>query len=86
MSEVEIRLLLRVTAQTSFVLFSVAFTADALLALWPTKLTEWLARNRDRFLLSFVASHTVHLGAVIMLAFLGKVAIARAIPAELHIC
>ena len=80
MTEHEIRLLLRVTAEISFVLFSVAFTADALLALWPTKLTNWLEHNRDRFFMGFVASHTVHLGAVIMLAYLGKVRMARVIP------
>lgn len=35
--------------------------------LFPGKFGEWWARNRDRFLLSFAASHTVHLGLVIAL-------------------
>ena len=83
MTEQEIRLLLRITARASFLLFSVAFTADAALALWPTKVTEWLARNRDGFFLGFVASHTVHLGAVIALALQTKVPIARLIPGGL---
>jgi len=67
MTEQEIRLVLRITARTTFVLFAGAFTADALVALWPAKLTDWLVRNRDRFILGFAASHTVHLGAIIAL-------------------
>jgi len=74
MTESEIRLLLRITARTSFLLFSAAFVADALLALWPANFTQWLARNRDRFFLGFAASHTVHLGAIIaLLVTLGTV-------------
>lgn len=67
MSESEIRLLLRITARTSCLLFSAAFVADSLRALWPTSFALWLARNRDRFFLGFAASHTVHLGLVITL-------------------
>jgi len=67
MTEQEIRLVLRITARTTFLLFTGAFTANALLALWPTKLTEWLVRNRDRFILGFGASHTIHLAAIIAL-------------------
>ena len=67
MAEQEIRLVLRITARTTFLLFAGAFTADALVTLWPTKLTEWLLRNRDRFILGFAASHTVHLAAIIAL-------------------
>src|SRR5215471_11656673 len=67
MAEQEIRLVLRITARTTFLLFAGAFTADALFALWPTKLAEWLVPNRDRFILGFAASHTVHLGAIIAL-------------------
>ena len=83
MTEQELHVVLRITARTSFVLFSVAFVADALRALSRTKVNEWLARNRDRFFLGFVASHTVHLGFVIALAVVGKVAIARVIPGGL---
>ena len=67
MTEPEIRLLLRITAQTSFLLFSGAFAAAGLQALVPGKFSNWLARNSDRFFLGFVASHTVHLGLVIFL-------------------
>lgn len=67
MTEPQIRLLLRITAQISFVLFSGAFAAAGMQVLFPGKFGEWWARNRDRFLLSFVASHTVHLGLVITL-------------------
>src|SRR5215469_11063668 len=67
MTEPAIRLLLRITARTSFLLFTGAFTAAGLQILWPGKLTDWLARNRDGFLLGFAASHTVHLGLVITL-------------------
>src|SRR5262249_3813618 len=65
-------------------LFSGAFTADALRALWPGNFTEWMARNRDRFVLGFAASHTVHLGAIIaLMTVLGRVPIARLIPGGL---
>src|SRR5215469_11941469 len=67
MTEPVIRLLLRITARTSFLLFTGAFSAAGLQALWPGKFSNWLARNSDRFLFSFVASHTVHLGLVITL-------------------
>lgn len=67
MNEAEIRLLLRITAQTSFVLFSGAFAAAGLQTIAPGKFSGWLARNSDRFLLGFVVSHTVHLGLVIFL-------------------
>lgn len=67
MTEPQIRLLLRITAQISFVLFSGAFAAAGMQVLFPGKFGEWWARNSDRFLLSFAASHTVHLGLVIAL-------------------
>lgn len=75
MTEPEIRLLLRITAQISFVLFTGAFAAAGIRVLFPGKFGEWWARNSDRFLLSFVASHTVHLGLVITL-----MSILRVIP------
>lgn len=67
MTEHAIRLLLRITARTSFLLFTGAFSATGLQVLWPGKFSNWLARNRDYFLLGFAVSHTVHLGFVIAL-------------------
>ena len=67
MTEPVIRLLLRITARTSFLLFTGAFSAAGLQALWPGKLSNWVVRHSDGFLLGFAASHTVHLGLVITL-------------------
>jgi hypothetical protein len=73
MHESEIRLALRITARISFLLFSASFTANALSMLWPTALTNWVRLNRDRFLIAFAVSHTLHLAAIIsLIAVLGR--------------
>jgi hypothetical protein len=68
MSEPEIRLFLRVTARVSSVFFVAAFTGRALEDLQSIAITQWLARQRDFFLLGFATSHTVHLGGIVALA------------------
>jgi sulfoxide reductase heme-binding subunit YedZ len=65
MNEATLRLLLHLTARTTFVFFFCAFTGNALRDLWPSKISNWLARNYDRFLVAQAASHTVHLAAII---------------------
>ncbi len=65
MNEATLRLLLHLTARTTFVFFFCAFTGNALRDLWPSKISNWLARNHDRFLVAQAASHTVHLAAII---------------------
>jgi sulfoxide reductase heme-binding subunit YedZ len=77
-----IRLLLRVTARTSFVLFFAAFIARAAQVLWPGKYTDWLAQNRSRFLIILAISHTIHLCVIVSLVIsLGE---KFRLPAGLH--
>ena len=61
------RLVLRITARVSFVLFSGAFAGSSLQLLWPSPVTNWLSQKRDHWLVGFAASHTVHLAAIIAL-------------------
>lgn len=63
-----IRLLLRVTARTSCLLFLAAFVGQGLRSLWRTRWTEWIEQSRSQFLLTFAASHTIHLALVLALA------------------
>jgi hypothetical protein len=63
-----IRAVLRLTARTSFVLFTTAFAASALARRWPGPATRWLLANRRQIGLSFAVSHTVHLMALLALS------------------
>lgn len=65
-----LHLVIRSTAQTSFVLFLSAFAATALVKLWPSRFSKWLRRNRRYVGVSFAASHTLHALAIIALASL----------------
>jgi len=56
-----VRVMIRATARTSIVLFTLAFTASSAAQLWPQALTRWGLRNRRYLGLSFAVSHTVHL-------------------------
>jgi hypothetical protein len=58
----------RYTARTSLLLFSVAFTASSLRQLWPTPATRWLLTNRRYFGVSFAVSHGMHLAGILTLA------------------
>lgn len=69
-----VRMAIRATARTSFVLFALAFSASALLALWPGAWTRWQRRNRRQLGLAFAVSHGLH--GLAILAF------ARLDPAE----
>ncbi|MFY9562458.1 MAG: hypothetical protein WAQ52_19670 [Terriglobales bacterium] len=64
-----IRLLLRVTARISCLLFLGAFAGPGLRNLWPPKWTEWIEQSRPQFLLAFAGSHTIHLALVLTLAW-----------------
>lgn len=68
LNERGLHLVIRSTAQTSFVFFLGAFAAAGLLALWPSRFTKWLRRNRRYVGVSFAASHGVHALAIIALA------------------
>lgn len=59
-----IRLIVRLTARTSAVLFCLAFSAAALYALAPGPWTAWLRRNRRYLGLSFAGSHALHALAI----------------------
>lgn len=67
MGETLIRVAIRATARTSFVLFLCAFLSCALYRLWPAATTRWLKENQGRFTLGFAASHTLHLTFILIL-------------------
>ena len=67
--EATLRLLLRLTARVSLVFFVGAFAGRAAYILWPSRVSHWLERNGNRFILALAASHTFHLAAIIVLAF-----------------
>jgi DMSO/TMAO reductase YedYZ heme-binding membrane subunit len=69
--EVEgVRMVIRFTARSSLLLFCLAFSAAALVRLWPSASTRWLRRNRRQLGVSFAASHTLHAGAIIAFAMM----------------
>jgi len=61
---------IRVTARTSFALFTLAFTASAAHRLWPGRFTRWQRRNRRYLGVAFAASHLTHGAAILALAVL----------------
>ncbi|MFP5260581.1 MAG: hypothetical protein ACLGJB_01595 [Blastocatellia bacterium] len=63
-----LHLVIRSTAQSSFVLFTAAFVASPLLKLWPAAATRWLRANRRYLGVSFAVSHACHGAAIIALA------------------
>jgi DMSO/TMAO reductase YedYZ heme-binding membrane subunit len=65
-TDFEERLLLaaRYTARASFPLFLIAYSASALLRLWPNDWTKPLVRHRRQWGLAFAFAHTVHLAAL----------------------
>jgi methionine sulfoxide reductase heme-binding subunit len=63
-----VHLVIRSTAQTSFILFTAAFVASPLLKLWPAGATRWLRANRRYIGVSFAASHVCHGLAILALA------------------
>lgn len=65
-----VRMVIRLTARTSLVFFLVAFTASALMKLWPSHQTAWLLQHRRGFGLAFAVSHAVHLVAIVAFASL----------------
>ncbi len=62
------RMVIRITARTSLVLFALAFSAQAMLTLWPSALTRWQRRNRRQLGLAFAVSHTIHAAAILAFA------------------
>jgi hypothetical protein len=67
-----LRLVIRVTARTSLLLFVLAFTAAAMVELLPGEATRWQRRNRRYLGVSFAVSHFIHLVAILSLALLDR--------------
>ena len=67
------RAVIRMTARTSLILFLLAFSASALVTLWPSGFTQWLRSNRSYVGVSFAVSHFIHALAIIVLARLDPV-------------
>lgn len=63
-----LRAVIRLTARTSFALFTTAFAASALARRWPSRATRWLLTNRRQIGVSFAVSHLVHLMAIVALS------------------
>ncbi len=63
-----IRMMIRLTARTSVVLFTAAFAASSVARVCPRPLTRWMLRNRRYLGLSFAVSHAVHLLFIIYAA------------------
>lgn len=63
-----VRVLIRATARTSFVLLLAAFVASSARRLWRNDATAWLLRNRRYLGVSFAASHALHLAGILVLA------------------
>ena len=66
--EAGIRMVIRATARSSVVLFTLAFTASSLRRVWPNASTRWLLANRRQLGVSFAVSHFAHLIALFVLA------------------
>lgn len=62
-----VSLVIRTTAQTSFVLFLAAFSAASLLKFFPNGVTRWLRSNRRYLGVSFAVSHLLHAAAILTL-------------------
>jgi sulfoxide reductase heme-binding subunit YedZ len=67
LTEDNIRLIIRMTAASSMILFSLTFTASSLLHLFRDGRWRPVMQARRRLGLSFALSHTVHLLAIITL-------------------
>lgn len=61
------RMVIRLTARTSLVLFAVAFAASSLAQLLPSPGSMWLRAHRKFFGLAFAFSHLVHAVGIIAL-------------------
>ena len=64
------RVVIRATARTSLVLFTAAYVASSLQRLLRNDATKWLLANRRSVGLSYAVSHTLHLMALGVLAWI----------------
>ncbi len=63
------RMAIRATARTSYILFLGAFVASALRRIWSNSFTAWLLKNRRYLGISMAVSHTYHAIAILGLWF-----------------
>ncbi len=63
-SDVNLVLLLTLTARIAFMIYLLIFVARPLRQLLPNDLTKWLLRERRSLGIAFAAVHTVHLGLI----------------------
>lgn len=63
-----IRMVIRITARTSLLLFVLAFTASSLIVFHRSPATLWLRANRRQVGVAFALSHFTHAAAIIALA------------------
>lgn len=73
-----IRMAVRYTAHGSLVLFCLAFSARAVLTLFPSMWSRWQFRNRRYLGLSFAIWHALHAVAIVAFAIAAPVAFAGA--------
>jgi hypothetical protein len=64
-----LRAVIRATARSSLLYFSAAFAASSLHRLLRRPATAWMLRNRRWLGLSLAVSHSIHLAAILTLAF-----------------
>jgi sulfoxide reductase heme-binding subunit YedZ len=57
----------------TFVIFCLIFSSSSLQSLWPNELFRWLLRNRRFMGLSFAASQSVHVLAVVVFALVAPI-------------
>ena len=62
------RLLIRITARTSLLLFLFTFVASSLELLFPSTFTSWIKSNRRYIGMAFAISHFIHAAAITLLA------------------
>ncbi|WP_293812521.1 ferric reductase-like transmembrane domain-containing protein [uncultured Bosea sp.] len=67
------RMVIRLTARTSLLLFVLAFTASSLAQLLPSPATTWLRANRRYVGGAFAFSHVLHAAAIVALSQLAPV-------------
>ncbi len=64
-----ISVLIRSTAQFSFLLFMLTFSTSSLYYFWKNRFTKWLLINRRYIGVPFAVSHYLHLLAILLMTF-----------------
>jgi len=75
-----VRQVIRSTARTSLVFFSLAYGAQALHRMWPGPAARWVRQQRRVWGWLFVVSHTLHAGGIAALGVLDPALFAQLSP------